>query len=543
MLKKKKGFTLIELLAVIVILGTIMTLIIPKVIKTIERNQTKLVENSVRGLIRAVDIAQKENILDDDLETITFTYENGNETSNVGNLTLEYTGKKPENGTIIIDQDGKIALALHDGNYCIEKDFTSDDIIITKTLLDDCNLNIPIYYTDASGANNPKLLKGMTAIVWDESTSDWVEASNIDDPNTQNWFDYGDKKWANAKTVDDAGGVAYWVWIPRYAYKITNGFHSSQAGTIDIEFLNGTSNTPKGNTEIKIDDYGEEIDGIIQNTSNNYFLHPAFDFSNDGKSNPISGFWMAKFEPSMSSNKIRVVPNVNSIASRTVSQFYDFGLNMKDYICNGQCDDGTDTHMMKNIEWGAVAYLSQSQYGNPDEIWKNAYTFVFSFMTGCSGSSVNDSSSSSTCVEWNTENGQRASTTGNVYGVYDMRGGAWEYVAAYVNNGNGNLTTYGSNIAGADLKYKDAYSVGTTDTAQNNYLATINRYGDAIWETSSSSSGSTSWHTASSSFIYDNYPWLIRGGHAGDTVAGIFFFDIDYGYGVNRSSFRPVALR
>ena len=37
----------------------------------------------------------------------------------------------------------------------------------------------------------------------------------------QNWYDYDKKQWANAKTLDGS----YWVWIPRYAYKITSGFH------------------------------------------------------------------------------------------------------------------------------------------------------------------------------------------------------------------------------------------------------------------------------------------------------------------------------
>ena len=34
------------------------------------------------------------------------------------------------------------------------------------------------------------------------------------------------RKWANAKTSDGS----MWVWIPRYAYSITSGYHSSSAG-------------------------------------------------------------------------------------------------------------------------------------------------------------------------------------------------------------------------------------------------------------------------------------------------------------------------
>ena len=47
------------------------------------------------------------------------------------------------------------------------------------------------------------------------------------------------------------------VWIPRYSYKITNGYHENleDVGTIDIEFLSGTANS-----------------------QNDYIVHPSFKF-------------------------------------------------------------------------------------------------------------------------------------------------------------------------------------------------------------------------------------------------------------------------
>ena len=518
--KGKKGFTLIELLAVIVILGIIMALIIPEVTKTIEKSQIKSAENSVRGLMRAVDIAQKENALDGDLDTITFTYQNGNESSSVGNLKLDYTGKRLQDGKVVIDADGNIALALYDGKYCIEKDYESDDIIITKTLLDDCDFDIPIYYTDASGANRPRLLKGMTAIVWDESTSDWVEASNINDPDSQNWFDYSEKKWANAKTVDSDGGIAYWVWIPRYAYKITSGFHQpmEEGGTIDIEFLRGTSNNPKNNTKIETSGYDGSENG--KNTGNNYFLHPAFIFGEDN----VSGFWVAKFEPSMVSNKIKIVPNVSPVISRTVSEFFDLGLGMKEYICGGQCDARTDTHMMKNMEWGAVAYLSQSEYGITTKVECNENSDYYT--GGGEGNAY--------------INNTNQSTTGTIYGIYDMSGGANEYVMGNLNKILGNS---GLNPSEVDSKYIDVYTVSSTDNAQDNYEAAQDIYGDAIWETSSSGNVSTSWYTAYSYFVWGNTSWFSRGGHHESDAAGVFCFHNSDGFSYYNNSFRPVALR
>ena len=53
----------------------------------------------------------------------------------------------------------------------------------------------------------------------------------IDD---ESWYEYGEtyeaRKWANEKTQDGS----MWVWIPRYAYKIT-------AQTIDVVFLIGNT--------------------------------------------------------------------------------------------------------------------------------------------------------------------------------------------------------------------------------------------------------------------------------------------------------------
>ena len=51
---------------------------------------------------------------------------------------------------------------------------------------------------------------------------------------TQSGYNYGEtestRKWANAKTSDGS----MWVWIPRYAYSITSGYHSSSTGNIEV---------------------------------------------------------------------------------------------------------------------------------------------------------------------------------------------------------------------------------------------------------------------------------------------------------------------
>ncbi|NLM63382.1 MAG: DUF5011 domain-containing protein, partial [Mollicutes bacterium] len=92
-----------------------------------------------------------------------------------------------------------------------------------------------IIFNESKGVNHPQLVTGMTPIKWNGTT----EVTTTE--NDSDWYDYSEKRWANAKTEDGS----YWVWIPRYGYKITSCFHSNcsgGAGNIEIKFLIGTSN-------------------------------------------------------------------------------------------------------------------------------------------------------------------------------------------------------------------------------------------------------------------------------------------------------------
>ena len=202
-------------------------------------------------------------------------------------------------------------------------------------------------------------------------------------------------------------------------------------------------------------------------------------------------------------------------------------------------DDVVDPHMMKNTEWGACAYLSKSKYGKEtEEVWINPNS---NYITGQAGSSVSESSTTST-TDYKSTNGQKASTSGNTTGVYDMSGGTYEFVAGYVNNGNSNLTTYGSNLVGAVVKYKDVYSKGISDSASNNYTSASSKYGDAVYEISSSSKGTTSWYSDYSYFPDTSTPFFLRGGDCiSGSNAGVFYFNYHNGSNNNYRSFRVVV--
>ena len=147
----------------------------------------------------------------------------------------------------------------------------------------------------------------------------------------------------------------------------------------------------------------------------------------------------------------------------------------------------------------------------------------------------------SNTVKYNEIGGGNASTTGNVYGIYDMAGGAWEYVAGIYTGGSSNdnrSKLWDSN----NSKYVDKYT-NTTDS-QSTYYGNTNKYGDAVYETSSSGYGSAgSWDSSHSNFPDSGYPVFLRGGPAYyGSDAGVFAFGSCAGVAFSTYSFRPVVL-
>ena len=357
----------------------------------------------------------------------------------------------------------------------------------------DANMPYDGSYYDKVGVNTPNLGEGMTAIKWNGNSWEETKGNDVD------WYDYTAKKWANAKTSDGS----MWVWIPRYAYSITSGYHSSSVGNIDIEFMKGLTNeTSTGRKSF------DNVSG-----QGKWNVHPAFNYGQE-----VSGLWVAKFEASNSGGKIKVEPGVQSWRSISVNDIYTNCLNYNKTL---------NSHMMKNDEWGAVAYLSKSKYGKNAEVTINDNS---SYYTG--GGSGN-------AYVTNV----KQSTTGTVHGVYDMSGGSEEYVAAFLNNGNNALTNNGSSLVNGDAKTRNVYSKGDTDNQSNNYSANSEKYGDAVYETSTSGSGSKSWYGDSSYFSNTSGPFFRRGGsYSNGVTAGVFRFYSANGGSNSYYSFRPVLV-
>ena len=324
-------------------------------------------------------------------------------------------------------------------------------------------------------------------------------------------YNYDENKWANAE-VDIDGVKSYFVWIPRYAYKII--YFNSQA-TKDAYLTNGDTSGIIGYSDSRgiVDKDGKKVDGVESTATTNvgdYFrVHPAFteDVNNGGWSEDLAGIWVGKYETARSNatssslgsgTTIKVQPGVQSWRSGTIGNMYT---NARAY------SKSLNSHMLKNSEWGAVAYLTESKYGrNGEEVIIND---TGSYITADEGINVNPEQSS----------------TGNVTGIYDLSGGAYEFVGAYYNEGSS--LSNGEPFA-TQNGISDEYSTAYTGTS----ASTAYKPGDATYET-------WRWHDDIDSFVSFNNSFFSRGGsHNENFDSGVFYVGGNNGDRYDSISFR-----
>ena len=374
---------------------------------------------------------------------------------------------------------------------------------------------------DTSGANVPVLASNMIPVYYDEANSVWKKADKNNSQKDYRWYSYtstGEYKgmWANAVTVKDTNRQTYlnatpgttismddittmWVWIPRFNAVTPsnyNGGTKANPGAIDVSFVK--------QNETAID---------------------AFTFGDK----ELSGFWYGKFEiggtlassctnETCNVSNIVVKPNVSSLRNQTVSSFFYASRSMEQTGNSfGFVSSEVDTHMSKNNEWGAVAYLTQSIYGrctNSTTCTEVGINNNTSYITGI-GDKPSSTASSVKTNTYNTISGKNASTTGNIYGIYDMSGGAWDYV----------MGVYKKTISDSgfrslpDIKYYNNYT-------ESSYT------GHAISETKG-------WYNDQSFSVYFSVsPWFIRSCFYDDgELSGVFAFYGSSGInGNNRAS-------
>ena len=244
-----------------------------------------------------------------------------------------------------------------------------------------------------------------------------------------------------------------------------------------------------------------------------YLTHPAFTFGTE----ELAGIWVGKFELTGDTTTPTVKPGSTSLRSQNVNTFWNTirKMNNSNYGLTT-----ADAHMIKNMEWGAMAYLSHSKYGIGEEVRLNNNK---EYKTGCGASQVPttgygtyEGTTDCEIVYGSSATNQPQSTTGNIYGIYDTSGGSHEYVMGVNDLGNSGNSDSSGIPTGLLSKYYDDYAYGTT---YNDVAAYERRkLGDATSET-------RQWYSDYASFVSSVFPWDNRGGawFYGDRN-GIFYF-------------------
>ena len=385
------------------------------------------------------------------------------------------------------------------------------------------------------------------------------------------WYNYENKVWANSvilkdesvaykngEEIPDSNIESYFVWIPKYSYQLFDlGNYSSLTSisnkTQEIKIKFGTSNTSDSKSGECTTPF-ENGQGIAGSSGNckvgDYMTHPAF------LAFDTLGLWVGKFETgydgattteiaqvnSVDTSKIIIKPNVYSWRNINVGNMFK---NSYDY------QRELDSHMMKNTEWGSVAYLQHSKYGsqvsvriNNNSSYITGYaatvepTLGFNGGTSIDGNRIESTSLSQDgtyTINYLNQKSVVASTTNNYTGIYDMSGGTWEYVMGFTTSAtlvgdSSNITSLYSDFFSNNTysKYWDKYN-STQDTNYNNRIL-----GDATGEMGpfesekdldNNTRNKSSWYRDLAHFSLSSYPWLYRGSSwSGGTSSGVFAF-------------------
>ncbi len=312
------------------------------------------------------------------------------------------------------------ANAMHDAEVNTQVSFNSITDEMDKVIQGNNNQE-DIEEIKEEKPNAPEQIDGMTPIKFTEPTDTEMGSYQETNWDDETWYDYSQKKWANTKSEDGS----MWVWIPRYAYKITytNPENKSEGGTIDVKFLIGTTDQYYDSTdgELKIAKRQTNVNETVDTTSD-YYVHPAFtnetsiNFANGGWDSELTGIYVAKFEagfpegnnttPSVKSsqNYTEIASYVRAVEAGTstdssqdarnwldgiykdtetkisypVFQPLTYSMNYINIndaynICRAMNENGniygfttgsSDTHLIKSSEWGMISYLSYSKYRN-----------------------------------------------------------------------------------------------------------------------------------------------------------------------------------
>lgn len=289
-------------------------------------------------------------------------------------------------------------------------------------------VRVPNY--DNSCASKPILSDNMIPVNYQNGS--WIVSDTSNKDKNNLWYNYSDSKWANAVVVknkskysiigtviDNNDVLGYFVWIPRFRYKLWNA----------EEIITDTYNAYNKGIDIIFEN---NLNSISGSKNNEYLTHPVF------KDN-IKGFWISKYEISKNNDNYTFIPNTESYTKDTIENYKTISSNI---ATNYNLDNNIESHMINNLEWGATLYLSHSKYGV------------------CKNNKCEKIDKNTTYISGNNK---QDTTTRNVYGIYDMAGASGEFV-------NGSSNNLGSATKEVILENNDTWYNGHGIVSDRDYI-------------------------------------------------------------------------
>ena len=285
--------------------------------------------------------------------------------------------------------------------------------------------------------------------------------------------------------------------------------------------------------------------------------HPAFTFGDE----ELNGIWVGKYQSSvvpLDDGGITTVTKPNTYVSYSMMVQMGITGDWDMYYAAktvGQTDPNNTSgsteaemsensnklkdytsHMVNNNEWGAILYLTSSHYGIDTaagveynmSIVSSENDLLFQkggFVTGCGNGDRNnavvDSSATMTSMttavcstdnpeaQYNGSGGRLASTTHNVYGVYDLVGIRGSLVAAVAIDDTGNSSDDESLRLVGNEPYANVYRYGGSNTLGARPAWWSDRVEESGWI----------WRDGATEGFYDTCTYELCGGQALHEVA------------------------
>ena len=247
----------------------------------------------------------------------------------------------------------------------------------------------------------PILFADMIAITWENGVEKEVKDPHA---NPEKWYDYYAGRMANAKTKDGS----YWVWIPRFAYRITYYTDASQSVVkgyyTDKGFVGADMETATDESAVKTPYFKMEKEFVPNYETiktKGFRVHEAFGKAGSQR----KGFWISKY---MAGADGRFAPNNTILKTEQMYQaFFNADRMTRDNNPYGLDYTVQHSSIPRSTEYGALYYL-----------------------IGISNPAFSPNTTTTSDI-----NNVTSATFGNETGVFDLNNGVREWTAdVAVNN-------------------------------------------------------------------------------------------------------------